>query len=81
MLKEKEGVAVASLHPLTEMFLFVVQTGRIDMNFPKICGHKAAVLDVQFNPFNENMIASCAEDALVMVWVIPEGGKSQTAFK
>lgn len=50
------------------------QVGRVDYNAPRVCGHKSAVLDVQFNPFNDNMIASAAEDSLVMVWLIPDGG-------
>ena len=52
------------------------QVGRLDYNAPRVVGHKSAVLDVQFNPFNDNVIASCAEDMLVMVWVIPDGGAS-----
>ena len=37
-------------------------------------GHTAAVLDTDFNPFNDHVIASAAEDCKVMVWTIPEGG-------
>lgn len=47
------------------------------MNAPKVCGHKAAVLDIKFNPFNENMIASASEDCTVKVWVIPDGGLTE----
>lgn len=53
------------------------QVGRVEYNAPRVCGHKSAVLDVQFNPFNDNMIASAAEDALVMVWLIPDEGLAE----
>ena len=44
---------------------FFIQTGRFDVNAPKVSGHKGPVLDVQWNPFNENMIASAADDCFV----------------
>eukprot|EP00043_Microstomoeca_roanoka_P029542 m.22216 g.22216 ORF g.22216 m.22216 type:complete len:524 (+) comp9272_c0_seq1:45-1616(+) len=49
-------------------------TGRVDMNAPSIVGHTSAVLDIQFCPFNEYIIASASEDATVKVWELPEGG-------
>lgn len=49
-------------------------TGRVDLNFPKVCGHTSTVLDVQFCPYNDNLIASGSEDCLVKVWEIPDGG-------
>lgn len=30
------------------------------------------MLDTDFNPFNENMIASCSDDARIGIWEIPE---------
>lgn len=39
-----------------------------------INGHTGAVLDFDFNPFNDNIIASGSEDMTVKVWAIPEGG-------
>lgn len=41
-------------------------------------GHTAAVLDTDFNPFNDHVIASAAEDCKVMVWTIPEGGPTES---
>ena len=35
------------------------------------------MLDLQWNPFNDNVIASCAEDCTVRVWEIPDGGLTQ----
>jgi WD40 repeat protein len=51
--------------------------GRVDLNAPKVCGHKGAVLCIQFNPFNDHVIASSSEDCSVMVWEIPEGGLTE----
>ncbi|XP_074925845.1 coronin-2B isoform X2 [Chelonoidis abingdonii] len=53
------------------------QTGRIEPNYPKVCGHQGNVLDIKWNPFIENIIASCSEDTSVRIWEIPEGGLKQ----
>ncbi|KAL7980252.1 hypothetical protein Chor_001520 [Crotalus horridus] len=50
------------------------QTGRIEPNYPKVCGHQGNVLDIKWNPFIENIIASCSEDTSVRIWEIPDGG-------
>jgi len=47
-------------------------TGKLSATPPIFGGHKAAVLDIDFHPFNDYVIASCAEDAKVMIWSIPE---------
>jgi len=44
---------------------------------PLITGHKAAVNDIDFHPFNENLIASCAEDGYTLIWGIPNGGLTE----
>jgi len=38
---------------------------------PLITGHKGPVLDLEFNPFNDNIIATVSEDCYGKVWVIP----------
>lgn len=48
----------------------------MDINHPKVTGHKAQVLDVMWNPFNDNQIASASEDCTIMIWNIPDGGLS-----
>lgn len=53
------------------------QTGKVDINYPKITGHAGAVLDTDFNPFNDHIIASCGEDCRVLVWSIPENGLTE----
>lgn len=50
------------------------KVGRVDMNAPRVCGHKQDVLDVAWNPFNDNMIASSSEDTTIKIWEIPDGG-------
>jgi len=47
-------------------------------NVPLFAGHKGAVLDIDFNPFNDNLIASVSEDTNIMIWGIPEGGPTKT---
>lgn len=48
--------------------------GKVKADLPLVCGHKAEVLDVDFHPFNEFLVASASEDAYVKLWSIPEGG-------
>ncbi|XP_077597607.1 coronin-2A-like [Stigmatopora nigra] len=49
-------------------------TGRVDPQHPRVCGHKAPVLDVKWNPFDDCCVASCSEDCTVKIWDIPSGG-------
>lgn len=49
-------------------------TGKLPDNLPCFNGHSGTVLDTDFNPFNDNIIASASEDSKVMIWKIPEGG-------
>ena len=55
----------------------IKQTGRVDINTPKITGHRGPVLDLKWNPFNDNEIASCSEDATIKVWQIDDFGLSE----
>jgi coronin-1B/1C/6 len=55
------------------------EKGKVKADLPLVCGHKAEVLDVDFNPFNEFLVASASEDAYVKIWSIPEGGFKQSA--
>jgi len=49
-------------------------SGKVDAKTPLITGHKLPVLDIAFNPFNDNLVASASEDCYVKIWGIPEGG-------
>eukprot|EP00300_Choanocystis_sp_HF-7_P025312 c27088_g1_i1.p1 GENE.c27088_g1_i1~~c27088_g1_i1.p1 ORF type:complete len:438 (-),score=60.96 c27088_g1_i1:28-1341(-) len=48
------------------------KTGRLAPDYPLFNGHSQPVNDLDFNPFNDNIIASSAEDCLVLVWQIPD---------
>uniref|UniRef100_A0A4W5PTQ0 Coronin n=1 Tax=Hucho hucho TaxID=62062 RepID=A0A4W5PTQ0_9TELE len=50
------------------------KSGRIDQATPTVCGHAAPVLDVQWCPHDDNIIASASEDCTVKVWEVPDGG-------
>ncbi|XP_019366791.1 PREDICTED: coronin-6 isoform X3 [Gavialis gangeticus] len=54
------------------MVLPLSKTGRVDKNFPLVTGHTAPVLDIDWCPHNDNVIASASEDTTVMVWQIPD---------
>ena len=46
--------------------------GKLAAQPPLFQGHKAVVLDIDFHPYNDYIVASCSEDTKVMVWNIPE---------
>ncbi|ESO08845.1 hypothetical protein HELRODRAFT_74052 [Helobdella robusta] len=50
------------------------KVGRVDREAPLVVGHKAAVLDLQWCPHDDSIIASGSEDCTVKIWQIPEGG-------
>ncbi|XP_058877102.1 LOW QUALITY PROTEIN: coronin-1B-like [Acipenser ruthenus] len=50
------------------------KTGRIDKAYPTVCGHTGPVLDIDWCPHNDEVIASASEDCTVKVWQIPEQG-------
>lgn len=52
---------------------------RFDINQPKFNGHTGPVLDFEWNPFNENQIASISEDCTVKLWTVPEGGLKESS--
>ncbi|XP_060782625.1 coronin-2A isoform X2 [Neoarius graeffei] len=56
------------------LVLSISLTGKIDPHHPRISGHRAKVLDIKWNPFNDLCIASCSEDMTVKVWDIPKHG-------
>uniref|UniRef100_A0A8C8WTG0 Coronin n=1 Tax=Panthera leo TaxID=9689 RepID=A0A8C8WTG0_PANLE len=50
----------------------LAKTGRVDKNYPLVTGHTAPVLDIDWCPHNDNVIASASDDTTVMVWQIPD---------
>jgi len=41
---------------------------------PLVAGHTAEVLDIDFSPFHDSIIASASEDGYAKIWKIPDGG-------
>ncbi|KAH8069096.1 hypothetical protein JL720_11999 [Aureococcus anophagefferens] len=52
--------------------------GQFAPGTPVVAGHKSAVLDFDFNPFHEHIIASASEDSTIKVWGIPPDGLTET---
>lgn len=50
------------------------ETGRLGAGAKKLAVHRAAVVDLQFNPFVDNLLATASEDCFVKCSMIPEGG-------
>ncbi|KAH7162513.1 hypothetical protein B0J13DRAFT_12470 [Dactylonectria estremocensis] len=49
------------------------EKGKIPDQIPLFRGHTAAVLDTDWNPFNDHIIASASEDGKVFIWEVPQG--------
>ncbi|BHF63646.1 Coronin-1C [Sparganum proliferum] len=52
----------------------IEKTGRLPTELPLVTGHTAAVLDIKWSPFDDDMIASASEDCTIKIWRIPNGG-------
>eukprot|EP00824_Muranothrix_gubernata_P019871 TRINITY_DN40044_c0_g1_i1.p1 TRINITY_DN40044_c0_g1~~TRINITY_DN40044_c0_g1_i1.p1 ORF type:complete len:538 (-),score=110.48 TRINITY_DN40044_c0_g1_i1:3-1520(-) len=52
-------------------------TGKAEPNMHKITGHKGAILDMEFSPFDDYLLATAAEDKYVRLWKIPEEGLTE----
>lgn len=63
---ESSGGGAFAVIPLSER-------GKAPDQIPLFRGHTAAVLDTDWNPFNDRLIASASDDAKVMLWQVPEG--------
>ena len=46
----------------------------VSPNQPRIKGHRAASLDLEFSPFSSDLLASSFDDGAVLLYKIPEGG-------
>jgi WD40 repeat protein len=54
------------------------ETGKLDgTKVRSVTGHKSAVLDWDWSPFNDSILASGSEDTTVKVFKIPEGGLTE----
>ncbi|EPE24795.1 WD40 repeat-like protein [Glarea lozoyensis ATCC 20868] len=51
----------------------VNEKGRLPEQIPLFRGHTAPVLDTDWNPFNDSVIASGSDDGKVFIWQVPKG--------
>ncbi|KAK4193593.1 hypothetical protein QBC35DRAFT_510856 [Podospora australis] len=63
---ESSGGGAFAVIPLNER-------GKLPDQIPLFRGHTAAVLDTDWNPFNDRIIASASDDGKVFIWEVPEG--------
>ncbi|KAI1212258.1 DUF1900-domain-containing protein [Annulohypoxylon truncatum] len=63
---EASGGGAFAVIPLNEK-------GKLPDVIPLFRGHTAAVLDTDWNPFNDRLVASASEDGKVMLWQVPQG--------
>lgn len=47
---------------------------RLDANIPLIKGHAGPVVDFDFSPFNDSLLATASEDGTIKLWIIPDEG-------
>lgn len=55
------------------------ERGKIPDQIPLFRGHTAAVLDTDWNPFDDSIIASASDDGKVGIWKVPENFSVHTA--
>jgi coronin-1B/1C/6 len=48
------------------------ERGKAPDQIPLFRGHTAAVLDTDWNPFHDNIIASASDDGKVFIWEVPK---------
>ncbi|PCH00041.1 Coronin [Penicillium occitanis (nom. inval.)] len=48
------------------------ERGKLPEKIPLFRGHTAAVLDTDWNPFNDSLIASGADDGKIFLWRVPD---------
>jgi WD40 repeat protein len=47
---------------------------RLEADLPLIRGHAGPVVDFDFSPFNDNLLATASEDGTIKFWIIPDEG-------
>ena len=65
-----EIVVVDSLKPIS-----------IKPDQPRLKGHRANVLDIEFSPFSSDLLAATYDDCAVLLYKIPEGGLTENITK
>jgi len=54
---------------------------RLEADLPLIKGHNGPVIDFEFSPFSEQLLATASEDGSVKLWVIPEEGVTRDVME
>eukprot|EP00178_Gracilaria_changii_P003083 TRINITY_DN14504_c0_g1_i1.p1 TRINITY_DN14504_c0_g1~~TRINITY_DN14504_c0_g1_i1.p1 ORF type:complete len:448 (+),score=85.04 TRINITY_DN14504_c0_g1_i1:40-1383(+) len=54
------------------------KTGKWDQTNALVAGHKSPVLDLDFNPMNNGIVASASEDCTAKLWSVPEEALEST---
>ncbi|KAJ0416536.1 hypothetical protein BJY00DRAFT_304076 [Aspergillus carlsbadensis] len=49
------------------------ERGKLPERIPLFRGHTAVVLDTDWNPFNDEILASGSDDGRICIWKVPEG--------
>ena len=62
---EADGGGAFAVIPLSER-------DRLPERMPLFRGHTAAVLDTDWSPFNDSLIASGSDDGKVFIWTVPD---------
>lgn len=57
----------------------VERVGKLPSDIPLFEGHSSQVLDTEFSPFNDDLIASTGEDGRILLWNIPQPGEEASA--
>ena len=47
---------------------------KYEADCPLIRGHSGPIVDFEFSPFNDNLLATASEDGTIKLWIIPEEG-------
>lgn len=47
---------------------------RLEADLPLIKGHAGPVVDFDFSPFNDSLLATSSEDGTIKLWLIPDEG-------
>jgi len=58
--------------------VFAHDKGGKQQNVPLLSAHKGRIMDFDFSPFNDNLVATGAMDLEPRVWVIPKDGLTET---
>ena len=61
---------VPQMKNLPKLIQLFIQYGRLSTKQPHVNGHTSPVCDLAWCPFNDNLLASCGEDAKIKVRIV-----------